>query len=104
MDTKNIPHIGNIGEGDRNADWIKHARDGASNRNELRAHARLALQYAEENGDALVAKAAQEQLAELGEEDEQLEPYTDESSSLVDTGDAADQGQPKGKGKKTKGD
>lgn len=66
----NIPHIGNIGEGDANADWIKRVRGGASNRNELRAHARLALQYAEENGDALAAQQAQEQLAELGEEDE----------------------------------
>ena len=94
INKKNIPHIGNIGEGDENADWIKRVRGGASNRNELRAHARLSLQYAEENGDALAAKVAQDQLAELGEEDESVEPYSDENSPLLDDGTKTESPKP----------
>ena len=62
-----VKHIGNIGAGDANADWIKRLRGGESQRNELRLHARLAVESAKRTGNILAQRMAEHELASLGE-------------------------------------
>lgn len=56
----------NIGEGDLNADWIKHVDGGRHQRNEFRAHEQALIMYYEREGRMEEAEAARKRLKELG--------------------------------------
>lgn len=56
----------NIGEGELNADWIKHVDGGRNQRNEFRIHEQLLIKHYESEGQVEKANEARKRLEALG--------------------------------------
>ena len=60
QDDKEPIYIGNIGEGDDNADWIKLANGGRGQRQDLAAHHTIMIRHYQERGEHAKAERERE--------------------------------------------